>query len=424
MVVCLCAEVNTDKMKVVSFYVFLNLFHDSLAYVGHRVKEDSSYGTDKGLRSPSSMNMQRSGQCKERSRKLLCLPDIVFIGASKTGTSSIAHYILQHPMIKNLNPPGGTNEGHYFDILDNPGTQGKGRQMDPTKLVSHVFQKQQGLDMGKYSRQNRPYVVDYTPNYFVMDDVPKFIKQFYGHSSRIKFLLCLRNPTKRAISSWVAKKVKKRSTVNSQKINQKLPSLDVSIHDGMKQGTCIAECFQRNAVGKDVRDFHVKIMNHCSMAKCRSNYDSTGKAGAKSTLAHVVKSMYAYQLRNWYEYFDPSQFYVFSIEEFGKNPIGVLESIFDFFGLPLYDIRGEYGFENRTSLKQVLYKVKNITPYRPSVMQAVTPQLLEELDNFFRPHNSLLVEILGRDLGYNTTEIRRKSDNSLDLLSTQKSRMW
>ena len=187
--------------------------------------------------------------------------------------------------------------------------------------------------------------------------------------------------------------------------------------DGMKQGNCIAKCFQKNAQWKDIRDFkNVKIMKYCSMAKCRRAYDSTGKAGTKSTLAHVMKSMYAYQLRTWYEYFDPSQFYVFSIEQYSKNPIGVLESIFNFLGLPLYDIHGNFGFENRTSLKEVLYKVKNITPHRPNVLNEVTTKLKYDLDNFFRPHNALLVELLGWDPGYNTTNIREKNnENALNL---------
>ena len=50
-------------------------------------------------------------------------------------------------------------------------------------------------------------MLDYTPNYLVLDAVPKLIKENLEHSDKVKFLLCLRDPTKRTISSWVAKKV-------------------------------------------------------------------------------------------------------------------------------------------------------------------------------------------------------------------------
>merc|ERR1719453_1351198 len=113
-------------------------------------------------------------------------------------------------MIQNLNPPGGTNEGHYFDVVDNPGAHARSRSVNPIRLVHHIYAKQYGLDPRKYSTKNRPYVMDYTPNYFVMDNVPKFINESFAHSMKLKFLVCLRNPTNRAISSWVAKKVKKR----------------------------------------------------------------------------------------------------------------------------------------------------------------------------------------------------------------------
>ena len=75
------------------------------------------------------------------------------------------------------------------------------------------------------------------------------------------------------------------------------------------------------------------------MAKCRRKFDSTGKAGTKSTLAHVVKSMYAYQLRNWYEYFDPSQFHIFSIEQYSKTCWS--SSLFLTFWVCLYDLMGK-----------------------------------------------------------------------------------
>ena len=45
-----------------------------------------------------------------------------------------------------------------------------------------------------------------------------------------------------------------------------------------------------------------------------------GRYGALSYHAHVIKSMYAYQFLQWFAYFARDQFFVFTIEDFDKNP--------------------------------------------------------------------------------------------------------
>ena len=39
---------------------------------------------------------------------------------------------------------------------------------------------------------------------------------------------------------------------------------------------------------------------------------STGMYGGNALMAHVTKSMYAYQLMNWYRYFRKDQVHMFS----------------------------------------------------------------------------------------------------------------
>lgn len=53
--------------------------------------------------------------------KLVCLPDVMFIGASKAGTSSIAAYLFQHPRIENakvMKPKNNPQQSKLHDLSD------------------------------------------------------------------------------------------------------------------------------------------------------------------------------------------------------------------------------------------------------------------------------------------------------------------
>ena len=170
----------------------------------------------------------------------------------------------------------------------------------------------------------------------------------------------------------------------------------------MMQGDCISQCFARHSKGVDLNAFPpTPIMKMCSIETCRRKYDKKdGSSGGKATLAHIVKSMYAFQLKMWFEYFSPRQFYIFTLEQFIANPILQMEKIFDFLGLPLYDASGRRGFRNRREFSDILSFTKNITPKRPEVLAQVTDDMRAKLIDYFRPHNKLLLQVLGWDPGY------------------------
>lgn len=50
-------------------------------------------------------NNNRVGTCYRRiyDKKIACTPDVIFIGASKSGTTSLAYYLQSHPLIMNIN---------------------------------------------------------------------------------------------------------------------------------------------------------------------------------------------------------------------------------------------------------------------------------------------------------------------------------
>ena len=96
----------------------------------------------------------------------------------------------------------------------------------------------------------------------------------------------------------------------------------------MAQAKCISACYDKT-----------KDMKKCSITSCRALNDKRGdgRNGRYSYYAHVVKSLYAYQFLMWFEYFPKSSFFVFTIEQYRKNPMGVTEAFLNFMGLPLFD---------------------------------------------------------------------------------------
>jgi hypothetical protein len=116
-----------------------------------------------------------------------------------------------------------------------------------------------------------------------------------------------------------------------------------------------------------------------------------------SYYAHVTKSLYAYQFAKWFSFFDKSQFFIYTLEEFSKNRIGVLERILDFLGIPLFDPSGRYGFKDKGNLTDMLALQINRTPRKQCFEDQITPEAEKYLHDFFAPHNAELT----RWIGYN-----------------------
>lgn len=143
-------------------------------------------------------------------------------------------------------------------------------------------------------------------------------------------------------------------------------------------------------------------MKKCSIGNCRAQFDSRydGRNGKYSYYAHVVKSLYAYQFLMWFSYFPKSDFFIFTIEQYRKNPIGVLEALLDFLGLPLYDPDGVLGFKDKKNLLDVLSVIMNETPDSYLLDQQITPQAISTLKAFFSKQDAKLREVLGWEEGY------------------------
>ncbi|WP_432409969.1 sulfotransferase domain-containing protein [Rasiella sp. SM2506] len=103
-------------------------------------------------------------------------PSFMIIGVQKGGTSSIYHYLAQHSQI--IAPK--QKELHYFDTF-NP---------TPNQAYLKFFPK---------SYLTKKISFDATPRYIYY---PGTAKKIYDFDPKMKFIVVLRDPVKRAFSAW------------------------------------------------------------------------------------------------------------------------------------------------------------------------------------------------------------------------------
>ena len=242
------------------------------------------------------------------------------------------------------------------------------------------MQYQTGFD----TLENRPLLIEYSPNYLVLDHVPAILKSQFHY--KLKFIVSLRNPVSRTISSW---KFKAKEGLKLPNIKDDL--FNISVIQGIQQSQCVIDCYNRT-----------KSMRRCSIANCRAQYDKRydGRNGKYSYYAHVVKSLYAYQFLLWFSYFPKDSFFIFTIEQYKKNPIGVLEALLNFMGLPLYDPEGKVGFKNKKELLDILSVIMNETPDSYLLDQQITKESILSLRDFFKHQDQMLKDVLGWEEGY------------------------
>ncbi|WP_457642398.1 sulfotransferase family protein [Persephonella sp.] len=138
----------------------------------------------------------------ELNGKRVNLPDFFLIGAGKSGTTSLAKYISQHPQIYIPEE----KELHYFLFAENPPIYYDRHIMGPVLIYNledylTYFQNAKAKICGDCSVS---YM--YSEGY---KQVIKNIKRIYPNQSwmKLKFIAILRNPIERAFSQYITRLV-------------------------------------------------------------------------------------------------------------------------------------------------------------------------------------------------------------------------
>lgn len=165
-------------------------------------------------------------------------------------------------------------------------------------------------------------------------DFPETAERLREHFPNLKFIVLLRNPVDRAISHyyhWVRRN------------QEKLP-LEQAIEEKRKE-----------------------IEEKGTVWRIHSNY--------------LARGIYVEFLKHWFSIFPREQFLILESEPFNGDPSSTLHQVYDFLGLPAYDLAE--------------YKKYNSGSYSPA-----ETEIRAELAKFYAPYNRELEELLGRSLSW------------------------
>ena len=262
------------------------------------------------------------------SASLRTLPDFLIIGAMKAGTSSLFHYLAQHPQLV----PSREKEIHHFDQDEEAfrSTQG-----DPNGYRSH-FPIRATMPRGSLSYEATPkYLCHASSAERIADALPA-----------VKLIVMLRNPSERAISHYF------HTPTN--------PADPESLHAAMLGD--VEQCASLGKTGEGASAFP----DHSS---------------------YVGRGVYRPQIERYLDHFDRRDLHVINSEQFFGDPSPVLSSLFGFLGV-------------RTDHPITDLAARNVSKRD----KRVWPRTRAALDDYFRPHNERLFELLGTRYDWNQAE--------------------
>jgi hypothetical protein len=209
------------------------------------------------------------------SSPLRVLPDLIVIGVVRSGTTSLYHYLSQHPSIVK----SAYDELGYFDSNYKLGLNWY------KSFFPSIFEKK------KVIQKNKKFMTyDVTPFYIYHEKAPQRIHQILPNS---KLILILRNPVDRSYSNYFLGNQKKK--------------FEEIIADEKK----ILNKINKNNVDKYYNFVHTSML---------------------------ARGFYAEQLENWYKIFSKDQILIIKSEEFATETNKIMNNIFDFLELPQYNI--------------------------------------------------------------------------------------
>lgn len=178
-----------------------------------------------------------------------------------------------------------------------------------------------------------------TPEYLFNPDAPQRIKEF---TPEIKLIALLRNPTDRAISQYFHE---------VRKGNEALPIEEAFDREDERLAEALSSC-----------DYNCFNFVH---------------------YAYKARGRYAEQLKRYYNLFSKDQLLVLSSEDFFADVSGTIGVICDFLG-----VDGD--------LSSINFAPKNVGRDKAKVSESI----YTELDEYFKPHNEVLFELLGKEFSW------------------------
>lgn len=264
-------------------------------------------------------------------------PDFIIIGAQKSGTTSLHHYLLQHPKLKGSKP----KETHFFD-----------------KWINYDYRFKWYENHFK-ALSSKKLFFESSPNYIYYENVAKRIHKSYPN---IKLILILRNPVNRAYSAWnMYKDFFYNKKIDFSKRPGKFPNEENKIYKYLMKNRNEFPSF------KETIEIELKLI----------------KKKESDEPAILRRGIYVEQIKNYLKYFNKEKVFIMGFNDLVDNLNKVLYEIEEFLNLKL-----PFPNLNKTP--------KNKREYGET-MQKEDKNFLNE---FYEDYNKELFKFLGKKINW------------------------
>ncbi len=257
-------------------------------------------------------------------------PKFVIPGFMKSGTTSVYSYLSNHPQVL----PAVNKELHFFN---------SSFKQDIDYYLAHFPQ---------ISNSKNYITGEATPGYIYSS---RIAQQIFALFPNMKFIVLLRNPADRAISSYYHK-----HRVDSEYYKYTLTQVTQR---------CLNKTIEKIP---SLIDQWFDWLFYDSLSSLREKYQSFTNY---ILLPDLLGSLYIYYLKEWMNIFPREQFLIIQSENLFENPSATMKQVYNFL-----DLEDNYIAE---------YRNCNPGSYSP-----IPDNLRHQLVDFFRPYNQQLEEYL------------------------------
>ena len=289
------------------------------------------------------------GFSRKITSRFRMLPSFLIIGGAKCGTTSLYAHLIEHPNILSAS----IKEVNFFQYIQNSKT---------SFYRSHFPIKRQNLITGEASTQ-----------YLIHRFVPKRVHELLPS---VKLILLVRNPVERAYSEF---------------------------HYMINLGAQITDNFE-DAIESELR--RIKIEDE----KPEFTIENSNYNHFQPAFSYLRHGIYSNYILNWLKSFPKEQLLILNTKDLYNNLGNTLDKTFQFLNLPKYQIENKIPknkidkirpivgresniFKNINSKTQTLFNVQNYPEMKPKTRKS--------LQDFYRPYNEKLFEIIGRRFDWN-----------------------
>ena len=301
-----------------------------------------------------------------------CYANWIFLGTMRSGTSTLAHKLGQHPHIQFFHH---NSQGH-IDV--------KGAEEDSWLLKDHnisdrsrYFERLPCIAEGMNSSS---YILGhYKPSYYLFDRlIPQRLRSFFPNAAALKFVVMVRDPVEARFSLFASSRIEDEGTFDALAARE------------INESTSYSECVLAQLSGGALASSADAISDRC------------GHASQHVELQDFIYHVY---LRRWMygSFFKATNFHIISDKEFNDSPLKLLHDTVEFLGADPDAFEELYlrnHFENSinpfaaASRLNALRVRKNVNTQR----EHMSTQTAYALRSFYQPHNALLYGLVRRDL--------------------------